>query len=239
MKKSIKKIIESLGYKIYNKYFMDCGIDLSYDISQFSNLNDIKIVFDIGANEGYMSDLYHNIFPNSDIHAFEPVSSTFQLLSKKVKNRKRVISHNFGFSNKIHEEKIYLQSDSGFNSVSKKVNKPDNNMDNKFETIRLDTIDNFCFQNNINKIDFLKSDTEGLDLLVLKGGENLIKKGQIKYILIEVGFNEDNHRNTNFEEVRKYLYNYGYKLRAFHDQHNFGNVPYITCVNALFFHQST
>ena len=120
MKKIIKKIIENLGYKIYNKYHMDCGIDLSYDISQFTNLNEIETVFDIGANEGYMSELYNNIFPNSKIYTFEPVSSTFNLLSKKMKFKKRILLHNFGFSDKVHKEKIFLQSDSGFNSISKK-----------------------------------------------------------------------------------------------------------------------
>jgi FkbM family methyltransferase len=234
MKKTIKLLIEKIGYKIYNKYFMDCGIDLEYDISKFTPLNEMKTIFDVGANAGYMTKFYRRIFPNSTIYSFEPISDTFEILKKKLKFQNNIKLFNIGFSDRTSKEKIYLQSDSGFNSINEKVNIPDEKMKGIFETISVETIDDFCSSNNIKSIDFLKTDTEGLDLKVLMGAEGLIKSGKIKYILVEVGFNEDNHRNTSFEEVRSYLFNYGYKLRGFHDQHNFGNVPYITCVNALF-----
>lgn len=40
-------------------------------------------------------------------------------------------------------------------------------------------------KNNIKAVDFIKIDTEGLDYLILKGGQDLLKSGLVKYIQVE------------------------------------------------------
>ena len=55
------------------------------------------------------------------------------------------------------------------------------------ETINLTTINIFCKQNKIKKINFLKMDTEGHELEVLKGASNLLNKNLIDFIQFEFG----------------------------------------------------
>jgi len=57
----------------------------------------------------------------------------------------------------------------------------------KKERVFIDTIDNYCIKKNINEIDFLKIDTEGHELEVLKGAINLLKEERIKIIQFEYG----------------------------------------------------
>lgn len=39
-----------------------------------------------------------------------------------------------------------------------------------------DTLDNWVLKNNISRVDFLKSDIEGAERLMISGGQNVLKK---------------------------------------------------------------
>ena len=55
------------------------------------------------------------------------------------------------------------------------------------EEILLKTLDAYCQEKNIQKIDYLKIDVEGHEFSVLKGGINLLQKKSIKIIQFEYG----------------------------------------------------
>ena len=72
------------------------------------------------------------------------------------------------------------------------------------------TLDLFCIESKIKKIDILKIDVQGYELEVLRGAKNLLKNGLIKLIFIEwqvVPLYKDHFK---FFEIAKYLSNYGY-----------------------------
>ena len=48
--------------------------------------------------------------------------------------------------------------------------------------IKIETLDEFCKKNNIEKIDYLKIDTEGSNFDVILGATEMIKNKKIKYI---------------------------------------------------------
>jgi len=56
--------------------------------------------------------------------------------------------------------------------------------------VEIKALDTFCIENQIPQVDFLKIDTEGHELAVLKGAKNLISENKIK--LIQFEFNEMN-----------------------------------------------
>ena len=55
------------------------------------------------------------------------------------------------------------------------------------EQVAMDTLENYCRGKNIKKIDFVKIDTEGHELEVLKGMKSLLKENRIKMIQFEYG----------------------------------------------------
>jgi FkbM family methyltransferase len=234
MKKLLHQLVKKAGYQLSKRDFMPSGISLERDMSQTIDLLSIKTVFDIGANKGDMALYFNEVFPNATISAFEPISSTYQLLVSACRSQSKIKPIQLGFAEEAGSVKVYLQTDHGLNSINNFVNKPDEKNGGKYEEIQLDTLDGYCKKNNIERIDLLKTDAEGLDLKIIKGAEGMLNAGKIKFILAEVGFNEDNLRNTFFEELRVYLYNKGFKIRGFYDQSNYGNLPYMTCANALF-----
>lgn len=154
------------------------------------NKERLEVIFDVGANIGEWTDLVSKIIPTAYMYSFEPSKNTFKILSEK-KHSDRVRLYNIGLGEKKETANFYTyDNDSTLNSIYVRVVN-----DNKFlqanniktETIELDSIDNFCQINKIERISFLKIDVEGNELSVLKGGEQYIKEGKIDKIQFEYG----------------------------------------------------
>lgn len=57
----------------------------------------------------------------------------------------------------------------------------------KEEIIKISSIDDFCYKQNIKQIDLLKLDIEGHELSALRGAKNMLKQKAIKNIQFEFG----------------------------------------------------
>lgn len=147
------------------------------------------IIFDVGANIGNYSKAVNEIYTSkTKIFSFEPSKRTFELFLKNTLNLENIIPHNFGFSDKEHNQILYSNSEgSGLASVyHRKLDHYGINMD-KTEKIKLTTLDNFCNENNISRIHFLKLDVEGHEISALNGAKNMIENKKIDFIQFEFG----------------------------------------------------
>jgi len=48
--------------------------------------------------------------------------------------------------------------------------------------VSLETIDEFCAENNVRQVDIIKTDTEGHDLSVLRGASKMLTQGNVSAI---------------------------------------------------------
>jgi hypothetical protein len=55
------------------------------------------------------------------------------------------------------------------------------------EDVPVTTVDDYCAEHDIGRIDFLKVDAEGHDLAVLKGARGAIDEGRVRLIQFEFG----------------------------------------------------
>jgi FkbM family methyltransferase len=228
------KFVRKFGYLTRYGDEHASGIDLAYDISQNKDVKKVRTILDVGASVGSMTEKFLHLFPKSTIHAFEPYSVSFDKLKKRYNENLRVIPNKLAISDKPGELKMYIKKDSGYNSLSENSNIPDSKNNNLSEIVDITTIDAYCKENDISKIDFLKIDTEGLEIKVLLGAESMLKAGKIIYIYAECTFDKEYTQNTYFEKLYEFLKQYNFKLRAIYDQSTFGNTSYISCINALF-----
>ena len=74
------------------------------------------------------------------------------------------------------------------------------------------TIDNYCEENQINKINLLKIDTQGYEENIIIGATKMIKKNSIDVIILELIFSSIYEKNSNIYDVEKILIPNGYKL---------------------------
>jgi len=199
------------GVSLRRLYYQEQGI-LKYQSSKLSGetylinsilpkyLNKNAIIFDVGANVGKYTDQLRKQFPNSIIYAFEPSSYSFTILQENTKNDPKIKSYQKGLSSLSSTKNLYDYGNmSGTSSQATlypeifeefKQHKFSNEVYTKKETIEMTSIDDFCLSSNIDCINFIKIDTEGHEIEVLKGSQKMIQNKKIKIIQFE--FNEMN-----------------------------------------------
>ncbi|MDP3996398.1 MAG: FkbM family methyltransferase [bacterium] len=152
-----------------------------------------QILFDIGANKGNYAEMLCKELPESKIFAFEPNFRAYEILKRKFADRTvKVLNKGLGSDKSV--KKIYSYAeDSGsshsstFKEVFTKIHQVENLTEMDFACT---TIDDFCAENKIDEVDFIKIDTEGGELDILKGARRMLKENRIKFIQFE--FNEMN-----------------------------------------------
>jgi FkbM family methyltransferase len=170
------------------------GVDSSGEKAIFQILlkksNPPYCIFDVGSNKGQFLDLILRSIPtnNFSIHCFEPGNTTFQVLLENTTTDDRIKLNNIGLGKESKEMLLYYdKAGSGLASLTQRRLKHFNIEQSKSEEVKIETIDNYCHQNNIEKIDLLKIDVEGHELDVLMGANHMLKQNRVNLISFEFG----------------------------------------------------
>jgi len=187
----------------------------------FLNKKTISVI-DIGAHKGeYISSIIKN-FNISKAYCFEPNPKVFKILNNKISLNKKIELLNYGASNNsgnilfneniesssssinelnknsnYYKKKFFLLNFLGLNEVTKKIE------------IKVVTLSDFILENNINKIDLLKIDTEGHEFQVLSGLKD--KMHMINLIHIEHHFDDMIIKDYKFTDIHNLLEKNGFK----------------------------
>lgn len=166
-----------------------------------------EIIFDVGANVGQSSANFQNIFSNATIIAIEPSPAAFSQLNA-----------NFPESRAFRAFQIALSSSSGLkvfitegSSTSHKLMPDDvSDLDHdpaalEQQLVRTERGEDFCAENKIEFIDYLKIDTEGHDLEILKGFSKLLIRQKVSFIDVEVGMNRSHRKFVHIAEMFSFL----------------------------------
>ena len=149
-----------------------------------------SVVFDVGAHTGEWSRLALQIKPDLVIHCFEPARDNFDHLIRNVSSP-NVTCNPFGLSSERGERPLFIyRSAPGLHSLYQRRGLEDGwglKTPQETETVKLDTLEDYCAERKIDRIDFLKVDVEGHELEVFKGGRSLFEDGRIGMIQFEYG----------------------------------------------------
>jgi len=201
----------------HGQWLLDHGnvstIEASSCYETVKNVQD-PIIFDIGANIGTFTTWMSKAFPYGKIYAFEPQRSVFQMLSGNaaINNLYNVYTYNIGLGKEnkkveFEEPNYFHKNDFGtFSLVENIITDKTNNR----ITIQVQTLDHFMEYYNIPTVQLIKVDTEGMDLDVLIGGQETIKK-HLPVIFVE----HFDNRKSILIEIKDYLNNFNYEYRVF------------------------
>lgn len=151
------------------------------------------VIFDVGANIGKYTKLVAEHIPSARIFSFEPNPNSFRTLTESVKalNNNNISVFNFGLSSVSDDKIMYsYKSDVGsthtsvLHDVLTDLHRSEDNVEIKAQFASLDQ---FCREHKIDHIDFLKIDTEGHELEVLKGASSMLSEKKIDVIQFEFG----------------------------------------------------
>jgi FkbM family methyltransferase len=213
----IKKLAEQLtNTRIYRR--LPRGVDFIYDIANSLPVYHAEIVFDVGANAGQSAGIYLARFPDSHIYCFEPASTTFRQLRENLKNNDRVDFYQLALGSSKGKGNMVLQGIPEMFFLSGQSKESPGGGEVTTESVDVVSMDEFCQTKGIDHIDYLKIDTEGGDLEVLKGAVNLLAGQRIDLVQVEAGMNPGNKRHVPFETLQEFLNSHDYFLFGIYEQ---------------------
>ena len=147
-----------------------------------NKMSKIDILLDVGSHMGTYTDLVIKVNPNCKSFLFEPQSEIFEKIKKKYTNNENIDVYNLAISDSEKKQNLNLNKhdltaslmnldpNSSYLKFKAKLYQTDvNNMNYGTELVQTITLDKFITDNNLQKIDLLKIDTEGNEFNVLKG----------------------------------------------------------------------
>jgi FkbM family methyltransferase len=203
------------------------------------------VVFDVGANIGIYSLLAgKKAGQQGHVYSFEPADLAYQRLNKNIRINKfeNISVYKQGVSDKNGTTNFYVCEDDAYNSIgSRPMNKV-----KEVKNIDITSIDEFCIKNNIRRIDVLKIDTEGADLLVLQGAKSVLTSETPPIIFCEFNKNIKSGFNFSLDDYRDFIISMKYRIYEIKNNmlHEFNpvqsNASEILCIheNKIGFYQT-
>ena len=180
------------------------------------------IFWDIGANIGLYS-IYNSLkHPKSTTIAFEPSSSNLRVLTRNIsinnleKNIKVVPIPLTNKENTFQEmSEGYLLEGEANNTFGEKFDFEGKELIPAIKYTLLGTTMNYFIENSILNIpDYIKIDVDGIEHLILEGGDKFLNNKKVKSLSIEI--------NENFKEQYDKILNLmnKYEFKLLHKKHN-------------------
>lgn len=160
---------------------------------------DIRTIFDIGCRSDSMFTDFEG-----EVHYFDPVPGSIGHLEKQPNKNTVSWFNSFGLGDENKVSYYYPKYQSFYNRITSTFFDDDAN---KY-LLEIRRADEYIRRNNIESIDFVKIDTEGYELSVLKGfGDTL---ANVRILQFEYGgtFLDS---NTNLIDVIDYLKPFGFQ----------------------------
>jgi FkbM family methyltransferase len=172
------------------------------------------VVFDVGANDGRTVLRIQDQLCRPRIHAFEPVAATYQTLVRRTSGFSNVRTHPLALGARPGRETIYLNEIDAMNSFSADWTASPVGV----QQVDVSTVDEVMAREAIDFIHFLKVDTEGHELEVLRGAEKALLESRVALIQLEVGVDQIRKKMLSLEEARIYLAARGFYLQGIYNQ---------------------
>ena len=209
-KKIKPEFIEKFGYKLY----LDPDDQLLLSINEYPIHPILKkiihsgdTIMDIGAGIGILTLFFRKLVGDAGmIYSFEPNSTAFSILNKNIEENALT---NIQIENKAVSDTNSKVSFILNNSITgSRISRNDK------DGISVDSIsiDKYSIDNKIKKINFIKIDTEGYDLMVLKGMTAIIESNPELKIMVEYHTELLQEAGIDPKDLIKFLQEQNFKI---------------------------
>ena len=216
----LKNIIfqNNINFYIFLKKHFQRKINFPVNIHNFilKNLSNESIIIEAGAADGNDTVFFGKNFPNSKIYSLEPMSSLYNITFKKIQNFNNIHLFNLAFSHTNGRMSLNLAENQDQSWGSSSLLKPKLHLEihpgitfNSKESVETIKLDSFLSMNNIESVDLLWLDLQGVEPDVLMASNQLQK---VKYIYSEVSVLENYENQILYEDFKKFMIDNGYKV---------------------------
>jgi FkbM family methyltransferase len=229
MRGHVKRLVERLAdVRILRE--VPGGMSLGADLARWLPRLEVTVVFDVGANTGQSAGVFAATFPSAIVHSFEPARAIFDQLVANVGGHPRVRCHRLAFGSAAGERDFVVHK--VLSHLARAGEAPDGH---PVEKVRVALLSDFCRQEGIDRIGFLKIDTEGHDFEVLRGADDMLRDGRIDLVQVEAGMNPHNGLHVPMERFKSHMEERGYLLFGIYGQtHEWSGEPQLRRADLTF-----
>jgi FkbM family methyltransferase len=185
---------------------------------------DVKVIIDGGGNNGEWTTRYRAAFPAAAVHVFEPFPQCIATLRKlfSANPQVKVIDQALGeesgnrtlFCNRLSATNSLLPVDPAIRNMLPDPNwvTPESEMITKVAAL-----DDYCKGAGIDRVNVLKLDIQGAELLALRGAQGLLTKNAIDLIYTELLFHPHYKGQAFFFEIAAFLHPFHYQLHGLYN----------------------
>jgi FkbM family methyltransferase len=178
-----------------------------------------RVVFDIGANVGLYSLLAASVNPESNVYAFEPTPEMVTCLADNIRlnGLLNIIVEPMAVGS--HQGKAFLRLCSGSDGTNEGMNyvtyarQDDNDL-----PVPVTSLDGYCQDRSIDRIDLLKLDIEGGEYEALRGAQGLLQAQAVDCIFLELIEWAAKRSGHSTAEIQILLQDAGYHLYRVHSR---------------------
>lgn len=176
----------------------------------------ISLGVDVGANEGQFAQIFRTAFPEATLVSFEPIDKCFNRLKDNFKNDKNFHGYKTGVGAKKEQISFHPTDFSPASSFLKIKQDVATTFSIKrapeATKIQVDTLDNLLAPFELRQPAFLKVDTQGFELNVLKGAQKTLQTFTL--VLLELSLSQMYEDEPLFDEIYRFMTEHGFVMRA-------------------------
>jgi FkbM family methyltransferase len=199
-----------------------------------------RVIFDVGANRGDVTRRYRKLYPEAEIHAFEPFPECVAALKRRYESDPHTYLHDVAVADAPGTREFFLTQADPSNSLLPRAassrryyaKSAPATTSMKVNVVTLDAIaDEF----GIRHVDVLKFDIQGGELMAMRGAAGLLKDRRVSLIYTEVLYTTFYEHQPVFHEIALFLAGHGYTLfdlynvvRATNGQIKYGDALFVS-----------
>jgi len=209
----------ALGFQSFNS-----------DDDQRQAIPDAETIFDVGANVGQTAKTYRRLFPSSRIWSFEPFPASYESLRHALSDQ-RFHPISVALSDQIGTSTLHV----GVASITNSFLVRESDTGKSIE-VQTDTVDHFCREHGIDRIDILKVDVEGAESRVFRGAQEMFSRDAIRSVFVEVYFDPVYEGMPLMWDLHAQLGRFGFRLHGLYSLFRGANGR-LSFANALYLKQ--
>jgi len=208
-----RRVLDPLGLELSRKSTRD-----GFAIQQRLAGADARVVFDVGAHVGQTYRRYRTLFPSAQIHAFEPFPESFAALRNACAQDGAARANQIALSENDQPLVLHINKRSDTNSSLPLDDRAGqfwgDAVSSEGRTVEVPsiTLDAYCEQNAIERIDLLKLDVQGGELRVLRGARRMLQAQRVRLVFTELLFAPTYRGQPSINAYFELLDGYGYEL---------------------------
>ncbi len=147
------------------------------------------MILDVGANVGQSVKRFKQRFPGARINSFEPSPRTYAELTANCSGLPDVRTWNSAVGSAMGKLPLLENAASDMTSFLEPSARAWGSVE-KTTVVDVLTLDSFAAEQGIDRIDILKSDTQGFEFDVLSGAKGLMAGNRIAMVYLEMIFSD-------------------------------------------------